>query len=245
LFDFPQNIWERLVIEITNLEKRYPSPDGAPATVLVVDSLTIAPAEQLALVGPSGSGKSTILAMIGGILAPSAGTLRWNGAPWPDADGVLSARERARRVGFVFQELNLLPSLSLRDNLGAAAWFLGLQAEEKSVRQALERVGLSGRAGHKPGQLSRGERQRAAVARAALHPHELIIADEPTASLDEANAKLVMDLLVGMASDNGSALLVATHDPRVIAALPRTFDLLEHRPADGDGGGTRKGAGGS
>lgn len=217
------------MIEVERLEKRYFSPDGGSVTVLGVDSLIVLPAQHMAVVGPSGSGKSTLLSMIGGVVEPSSGSMRWDGDPWPGKPGELGARERARRVGFVFQELNLLPGLSLLDNLGTAAWFLGVRHADQAVREALNRVGLSDRRGHKPGQLSRGERQRAAIARAMMYPHDLILADEPTASLDEANAVLVMNLLIDMASDNGSALLVATHDPRVMEKLPYRYDLLEHR----------------
>jgi ABC-type lipoprotein export system ATPase subunit len=104
----------------------------------------------------------------------------------------------------------------------------------------LERVGLSARLGQKPDRLSRGEQQRAAVARAVLHPHDLILADEPTASLDRANADMVMDFLIGMASDNGSALLVATHDPLVMKKLPGRFELPKHRFAGDAARGGRK-----
>jgi ABC-type lipoprotein export system ATPase subunit len=187
----------------------------------------------VAVAGPSGSGKTTLLSMIGGFVEPSSGGVTWNGLPWPGKPGALSARARARRVGFVFQELNLLPSLSLFENLEAAGRFLGLPEADPVIRRALERVGLAKRLRHKPDQLSRGERQRAAVARAALYPHELILADEPTASLDRTNADLVMDFLIGMALDNGSALLVATHDPLVMETLPCRFDLPARRIAVG------------
>ncbi|MCD8349556.1 MAG: ATP-binding cassette domain-containing protein [Planctomycetaceae bacterium] len=216
------------MIEVINLEKQYFAPNGNHVTVLSVDRLIINPAQHTALVGPSGSGKSTILSMIGGMVTPTSGDMFWNGKPWPGRPGELTARERARRVGFVFQELNLLPSLSLFDNLVAACWFLGLQHPESLVREALKWVGLSDQSEARPECLSRGERQRAAVARAIIYPHTLILADEPTASLDEANAELVMDLLIGKAAENGSALLVATHDPRVVDKLPHTYDLLEH-----------------
>lgn len=222
------------MIEIECLETRFSSPGGDAVTVIGVDRMMVVPAQHIAVVGPSGSGKSTLLSMIGGIVAPSSGSMLWDGEPWPGKTGTLSARERARRVGFVFQELNLLPNLSLFDNLAAAAWFLGVSDAGRPVDDALERVGLSGRRRHKPEQLSRGERQRAAIARAMLYPHELILADEPTASLDEPNAILVMDLLIGMAAANGGALLVATHDPRVMQKLPHKYDLLEHRLDGGD-----------
>lgn len=214
------------MIEIDYLEKRYFSPDGGSVTVLGIDRLVVSSAQHMAIVGPSGSGKSTLLSMIGGLVEPSSGSMRWDGEPWPGRPPALLARERARRVGFVFQELNLLPSLSLFDNLGTAAHFLGVPHVEQTVRNALNSVGLAERQRHKPEQLSRGERQRAAIARATLYPHNLILADEPTASLDEENAELVMELLASMAADNGSALLVATHDPRVMQRLPHIYNLL-------------------
>lgn len=213
------------MIEIRNLEKRYLSPDGGSVLALEVGCLVISPAQQVAVVGPSGSGKSTLLSIIGGVVDSSSGTMLWNGEPWTGKSAMLSARSRARRVGFVFQDLNLLPGMSISDNLETAAWFLGVSRSKTVVRRALDRVGLSGRHGHKVEQLSRGERQRAAIARAMLYPHDLILADEPTASLDSENSELIMNILITMAADNGSALLVATHDARVMKMLPYKFEL--------------------
>ena len=219
------------MIKIRNLEKQYHSPDGKCIVTLGVDILTIHPSQQIAITGPSGSGKSTLLSMIGGLVRPTSGTIVWNGEPWPGEHETLSMRQRAQRVGFVFQDLNLLPSMTLEGNLETAAWFLGISEIRQSVDHALSRVGLSERKGHRPEQLSRGERQRAAIARAILFPHKLILADEPTASLDAENAILVIDLLTEIAMENGSALLVATHDPLVMGKLPARFELQEHRIA--------------
>ncbi|MDR1533578.1 MAG: ABC transporter ATP-binding protein [Planctomycetota bacterium] len=215
------------MITVSRLVKTYPSPGGSPITALKVDWLVIKDAGQLALTGPSGSGKSTLLALLGGVERPTSGEIRWDGEDWPGAAGRPPARVRARRVGFVFQEPDLLPGLSLYDNLAAAAWLLGLPANPGGLRERLARVGLSGREGRKPGQLSRGERQRAAVARTMLYPHNLVLADEPTASLDGENAGLVLDLLLAMSRETSGALVVATHDPRVMERFPARFDLRE------------------
>lgn len=216
------------MIEIRDLRKDYSVPGGGNVTAMNVERMDIGAGDQIAVTGSSGSGKTTFLSVLGGVLAPTAGVMLWNGKPWGKSGERLSARERARRVGFVFQDLNLLPALTLAENLAAAGRFLGADAgdiDDKTVLVQLEKVGLGGKANRKPEALSRGERQRAAIARVMLHPHPLVIADEPTASLDGENAVLVMELLTRMARENGSALVVATHDPLVMERLDKRVKL--------------------
>lgn len=223
------------MIEITQIRKDYPLPGGGSVTATHVEHMDIGEGDQIAVTGSSGSGKTTFLSVLGGILPATAGSMLWNGKPWGEGGDAgrgagwrLPARERARRVGFVFQDLNLVPSLTLAENLAAAGYFLGAPVDREGVLLQLGRVGLAGKAGRKPDALSRGERQRAAIARAMLYPHPLVIADEPTASLDEENAALAMELLCAMAKENNSALVVATHDPRVMKRLEKRVEL---RPA--------------
>ncbi|MDR1519437.1 MAG: ATP-binding cassette domain-containing protein [Planctomycetota bacterium] len=213
------------MIEARDLRKEYSAPDGGSVTAMHVESLSVERGEQIAVVGPSGSGKTTLLSILGGVLASTSGDIRWDGEPWGKAAGRMPAKMRARRVGFVFQDLNLIPSLTLLENLAAAMCFLGLECDGEKCRLLLERVGLAGKEGHKPEALSRGERQRAAIARVALHAHPLVLADEPTASLDGESAAMAMDLLCGLARGNQSALVVATHDPLVMERLERRVEL--------------------
>lgn len=220
------------MLEVRNLRKEYTIPHGGSVAAMQVESLSIAPGDQLAVVGPSGSGKTTLLSILGGVLAATSGRVEWDGEPWGLAFGKIAAKTRARQVGFVFQDLNLIPSLTLFENLAAARCFLGLADNGAKIRNLLDRVGLADKGGRKPDALSRGERQRAAIARVMLHPHPLVVADEPTASLDGENAELAMDLLCGLARENRSALVVATHDPRVMKRLERRFELRPPSPND-------------
>ncbi|MCC8189244.1 MAG: ABC transporter ATP-binding protein [Planctomycetes bacterium] len=218
------------MLELTAVTKEYPSPDGPPIRALTVDRLTVPAGGHLAVAGPSGSGKSTLLAILAGITTATGGRITWDGEEWGGEPPPGHARRHARRVGFVYQDLNLLPSLTVEENLMAAAWLLGLAPAEYDVPALLQRVGLADRRRHTPDRLSRGEQQRAAVARTMLTPHPLVLADEPTASLDSANADLVMTLLLEMAREHGSALVVASHDPAVIARLDTRFELTRAMP---------------
>lgn len=213
------------MIEAWDVRKEYAIPDGGRITALRVEHFRIGRGEHVAVVGPSGSGKTTLLSILGGALGATSGRIEWDGEAWGKPSGQGTARDRARRVGFVFQELNLIPSLTLAENLAVAESFLGMEKDDARAIRTLRHVGLGGKVNCKPECLSRGEQQRAAIARAVLHPHPLLIADEPTASLDVENAELVMNLLCGLSKDNGSALMVATHDPRVMERLGRVIEL--------------------
>lgn len=217
------------MLEAWHLRKEYPGPDGGRVVAMAAERLSIKRGEQIAVVGPSGSGKTTLLSILAGVLAPTAGEMLWNGEPWGRNRGGMTARERARRVGFIFQDLNLLPSLTLFENLLIAGRILGVENSDAKIRPLLERVALADKGDRKPGALSRGERQRAAIARAMLHVHPLVVADEPTASLDGDNAARAMDMLCALARENRSTLVVATHDPRVMERLERRMEL---RPAE-------------
>lgn len=215
-----------VVIEARNLRKEYGTPDGGRTTAMHVEYLFIAHGEQVAIVGPSGSGKTTLLSILGGVLDATSGVIKWDGVKWEKPTGRQASRERARQVGFVFQDLNLIPSLTLMENLAAAEFFLGLEKDVTRASRVLRQVGLSNKADRKPNQLSRGEQQRAAIARAVLHPHPLLIADEPTASLDGDNAETAINLLCDLSRENKSTLVVATHDSRVMERLERKIELL-------------------
>ena len=213
------------MIKARDLRKEYSVPGGDSVTAMHVGDFRVDPGEQIAVVGSSGSGKTTLLSILAGMLAATSGDMRWDGEPWGKAAGSMPAKMRARRVGFVFQDLNLIPGLTLLENLAAAMCFLGLEYNDAGCRRLLERVGLAGKGGRKPEALSRGECQRAAIARTMLYPHPLVVADEPTASLDSGNADMAMELLCGLARENRSALVVATHDPNVMKRLEREVEL--------------------
>ena len=179
--------------------------------------------EVVALLGPSGSGKSTLLNIIAGIDLPDAGRVIIDG------EDVTALRERERtlfrrrRLGFVFQFFNLIPTLTVEENLLLPLELNGRPAAPAHVRPLLERVGLAARAGTYPDRLSGGEQQRVAVVRALVHEPVLVLADEPTGNLDAAAGDLVLDLLVALAADHGRALLIATHNERVVSRAHRVL----------------------
>jgi predicted ABC-type transport system involved in lysophospholipase L1 biosynthesis ATPase subunit len=208
------------LVEVSGLSRRY---RVGPAEVRALDGidLVVRRGEFLAVLGVSGSGKSTLLHLIGSLDTPTAGEVRVNGR----ALGSLRPYERAlyRRstVGFVFQSCHLVPSMTALANVALALTLQGTYGAERRRRaaDALRRVGLAERAGHRPGQLSGGEQQRVALARAVAHLPPLLLADEPTGNLDRATAAGVLDLLRAFNRDEGTTVVLVTHDEESAARV--------------------------
>lgn len=177
------------------------------------------------LTGASGSGKTTLLSVLAGLLPPSTGSVSFIGQDIYALPSGPRNKLRGQKMGFVFQTLHLLPSLTLKQNIALAADMSGSGADEERVASLLDRLHLAERAHDRPEKLSQGEQQRAAIARAILNKPAVIFADEPTSALDRANATRVIDLLQREAQDSGAALLVATHDDRIMNAFPTTISL--------------------
>ena len=200
------------VLEIDRLAKEYASPAG-PLRVLDDVSLRMEPGQRLVVMGPSGSGKSTLLSIIGVLEEPSAGHVRLDGIdPFTlSPDG--RAAFRNERIGFVFQEHHLMAGCSAIDNVVLPALATGRVTDEIEARgrRLLDRVGLAHRGDHAPSRLSGGERQRVAIARAMIHSPRMILADEPTGQLDSHTATSIADLLVELAAEMSSLLVVVTH----------------------------------
>jgi lipoprotein-releasing system ATP-binding protein len=181
------------------------------------------------ITGPSGCGKSTLLSILGGLDKPSSGSVVVSGVDIGAAGEDELARFRARAVGFVFQSHYLLKDFSALENVMLPAFMLGgdrAKAEAKA-RPLMEAVGLGDRLGHTPSKLSGGERQRVAIARALINDPAIVLADEPTGSLDEANAKAVEDLLFSIVKERGATLLIVTHDARLADRAQNRYHLSD------------------
>ncbi|WP_329118180.1 ABC transporter ATP-binding protein [Streptomyces sp. NBC_01465] len=191
--------------------------------------LTVSEGETVALVGPSGSGKTTLLYCLAGLLRPDAGKVSFRGA---DIVG-LGEQERSalRRTsfGFVFQSAELVPELTLRENIELPLELTGVAGKERRRRtdELLERLGLGAQSGKRPAKVSGGQAQRAAVARAVAHRPAVVFADEPTGALDTANGATVTDLLLDLAKESGSSIVLVTHDRDLAARAGRTVELLD------------------
>jgi len=198
-------------------------------------ALAVGPGAFVALQGPSGCGKTTLLLVAGGLLAPDAGRVTWDGedvyARSPDA----RARLRAAAVGFVFQQFHLVPYLTARENVLAPVLAAPLPDAGARADALLSRFGLADRAGHVPAALSTGERQRTALARALLRRPRLVLADEPTGNLDAASAAVVLDALAEFAREGGAVLLV-THDAAVAGRASRVIRMAGGRLLEGAAG---------
>jgi len=213
-------------LELTAATKEHPG--SPPVIALRSVTLAIAEGEFAALVGPSGSGKSTLLAIAGTLERPTSGRVLIAGT----AVGHLPERElaavRAYRIGFVFQQFFLVPTLSALDNVASGLLYRGIPAAQRrrAAADALARVGLAHRAEHRPGELSGGEKQRTAIARALVGKPSVILADEPTGSLDTAAGQGILALLTDL-NAGGATILVATHNPEIAGAVPRTVRLRD------------------
>jgi putative ABC transport system ATP-binding protein len=199
----------------------------AQAPLFEALDLEVAGGEWVALVGESGSGKSTLLNIIAGLDRPDGGVVLLQGQALDYGDDDALALWRRRHVGFVFQAFHLLPYLTAGQNVALPLALLGMGRAEREQRAAamLESVGLAGFAARRPGSLSGGEMQRAAIARALVHRPGLLLADEPTGNLDEANARGVLEVMGRAARDAGTATLMVTHSPLAAAMADRTVRL--------------------
>lgn len=216
------------IITAEKLVKRYSSPDGTAITVLNEVSLSVDNSGSLAIVGPSGSGKSTLLNLLGALDMPDAGDVVINGRSIAALDEKERARIRNAEIGFVFQQHHLLPQLTVLENavLPALAFASRIPDEIFARARALcERVGIASRIDHLPGTISGGERQRAAIVRALIMQPKLLLADEPTGSLDRAAATDIADLLVELNREEGLALITVTHAEDVAARMDKAVHL--------------------
>jgi putative ABC transport system ATP-binding protein len=204
---------------------------AAGRTVRILDdiSLDIPDKQRLAIVGPSGSGKSTLLGLIAGLDRPTSGAIVLDGVDITALPERELTRLRRDRIGYIFQSFHLIPTLTAAENVAVPLELTGAPDPQARARALLGRVGLADRADHYPVQLSGGEQQRVAVARAfAAHP-ALLLADEPTGNLDSATGTQVIDLLFALNRDHGSTLILVTHDPEIARAADRIVTLRDGR----------------
>jgi len=220
------------ILELLDVAKRYEAggPDGGPEVLRGVN-LRVAAGESLAVVGPSGSGKSTLLNIIGGLDRPSGGRVLFEGRDLADFNDADLSRFRNRRIGFVFQLHHLLPQCTVLENVLVPTLVGGDGAEKEEAllraERLLARVGLGDRLTFRPGRLSGGERERVAVARALVNRPALLLADEPTGSLDRRTAENLMALLAELNEEEGVTLVVVTHAEMLAARMGRTLELRD------------------
>ncbi len=205
--------------------------DHSQVRALDEASLRVSPGEFLAIAGPSGSGKTTLLNLIGCIDKPTSGRIVFDGEETAKLTPARTTALRREKIGFVFQTFNLIPVFTASENVEYPLLLQGVSASQrrKRVAAALESVGLSSRATHRPDLLSGGERQRVAVARAIVHRPALVLADEPTANLDTQNATQLIDLMRELNRGLGLTFIFSTHDQRLLEHTPRIVRLCDGR----------------
>ncbi|MFP6901736.1 MAG: ABC transporter ATP-binding protein [Opitutales bacterium] len=213
-------------LEINHLRKSFVSPDGEKVPVVEVKEFNLAEGTQLALRGTSGSGKTTFLHLIAGILSPDAGDIRIDGECVSEFKEARRDLLRANSIGYVFQTFNLLQGYTCLENLLLPMAFSD-HVDRKRAEELLDQVGLGHRIRHYPRQLSVGQQQRVAVARALVNQPKLVLADEPTGNLDPTNAGQALDLLRALCSDNKASLLLVSHDHDIVESFDDHLDWSE------------------
>ncbi len=222
------------LLQLENITKRFAHP-SRPEEITVLDglSLEVSAGETIAVVGPSGSGKSTLLNIMGALERPSGGTVRLDGRDLADLGDQELSRIRNREIGFVFQLHYLLPQCTVLENVRIPSIPLGREADQAAVRdravRLLERVGLGEHLDHFPAQLSGGELQRVAVVRALINQPRLLLADEPTGSLDKESSQNLGEILVRLNREEGTTLVVVTHSEELAGLLDSVYRLENGR----------------
>jgi len=216
------------MIQIRNLSMRL-SSGGREVPILDGISLEVPAKQFLAIVGPSGSGKSTLLGLMAGLDAPTSGSIRLDDVELTALSEDDLARLRRRKIGYVFQSFHLIPTMTALENVSVPLELAGDPEADVKATRLLRAVGLESRAHHYPVQLSGGEQQRVAVARAFANQPTLLLADEPTGNLDSATGQQVIDLLLRLNRDQGSTLVLVTHDPALAAHADRVVTLCDGR----------------
>jgi putative ABC transport system ATP-binding protein len=217
------------VLTIRNVKKSYRESDGTALEVINIRQFDLTAGQQLALVGSSGSGKSTLLNLISGILLPDCGEIIVSGDDITKMSEARRDRYRAAQIGYIFQSFNLLQGFTALENVQLGQMFSGDESggNGEAAMKLLEIVGLGQRLHHKPRALSMGEQQRVAIARALVNAPPLVLADEPTGSLDEKNGAAVLELLKNVCRERNHTLLVVTHDPQVMQQFETVIKLEE------------------
>lgn len=210
------------MIEFNDVLKSYAEP------ILRIPSLTIAPSEQVGIYGSSGTGKTTFLNLISGLITVTSGTLKVNGTELSSLSEAKRDRFRAKHVGTIFQTFNLVEGYTALENVMLGQVFLTGRSDRSKAKAMLEQVGLGDRANHVPSTLSVGQQQRVSIARALVNDPDILLADEPTGSLDPASATMVMDLIQEFSK--GRTLLLVSHDAAVLDRFQNRLSLTEYRP---------------
>jgi putative ABC transport system ATP-binding protein len=208
-----------------DLQKTYQS-GGHPLAAVRNVSFQVAPGETVAIVGPSGSGKTTLLGLLAGLDRPTGGRVVLDGTDLGTLSEDARARMRRERIGFVFQSFQLIPTLTARENVAVPLELRGVDGTERADA-LLARVGLEGRGHHYPAQLSGGEQQRVAVARAFVHRPGILFADEPTGNLDAATGARIIELMMELNRESGTTLVLVTHDPELASRAHRVIRLAD------------------
>jgi putative ABC transport system ATP-binding protein len=216
------------MIELREVSKTVMSGDQ-PLTILHPLTMTIPRGQFVAVVGPSGSGKSTLLGLIAGLDSPTSGSVLIDGVDITGLGEDALAKLRGEKIGFMFQFFHLIPSLTAHENVAVPMEIAGASHASRRARELLEEVGLTGRAHHYPSQLSGGEQQRIALARALANDPPIVLADEPTGNLDTANGRHILELLRGIHHTRGTTLILVTHDRELASVAEARVVLRDGR----------------
>lgn len=213
------------MLEVRDLRKAFTTPEGTRVEVLNVPTFSLGAGEERALRGESGGGKTTFLNLVSGILVPDSGSVALGGVEMTALAEPARDRLRAGKLGYIFQTFNLLQGFTVLENVVLGMSFAGGGADRARARDLLVTMGLGHRLGHFPRQLSTGQQQRVAVARALANRPALVLADEPTGNLDPRNAREALDLIRDACRENGAALLLVSHDEGVLAQFANVRDF--------------------
>lgn len=212
------------ILEVTNLSKTYGTGETQVKALDNV-SLSVESGEFVAIIGPSGSGKSTLLHILGGVDVPTSGSVVINGVDISNLDETALAIFRRRQIGLIYQFYNLIPILTVKENLTLPLLLDGRKPDERVVDDLLKTLGLTERVNHLPNQLSGGQQQRVSIGRALINNPALMLADEPTGNLDSENSREIVSLLRKFNKENNQTVIIITHDERIAMSADRVISI--------------------